>query len=973
MYGVTTVLEPHPITGLAWIWNCLVLVVNDHLEIHQFQDKRLLLVRRIKLPTIVTCMGRHEKTLFVYGTDNVVYSIEFADDKIVIDPIAKFASESQQLPVDSYRSIVATKDWILLHVFQGLLIVVWRKPRKRSRGREAPPQVETFGVGAIVIINLVLTSQDEIAVLYRDTNYVYSLRIYRVDSVKGLLMVKQYEEFINTPQVMVAPPQGGVVVFSSSHMFYFAGEGTMIELSDSDLLTTVNMNDNVITKRFPQSQFEGLQFSAASMIEKNKIVAGAEDGRTFIVNFDADRTSKIVSVRRIDIISLGVTTLAMNIHHITGEWFIATSQFGCSALFKIVPKKPFMKVVQRMNSSPPIMDLVARSDKQIYVLRGLFIDGDVTIFRPEAVKLIVNLEISDVAEISGFSNTTRLKVNDKWYRWQKDDYHELEPVTDKNILAYSDNTMITSKSIVVNSNTVMSSEKPWIHACIEDDFIAVASVEGVTIMCKLKVLATIDTNQVSGLASPRSGWLVVTDWNGKIQVVHEGKILASHVIDGVGITSMAALLVDENLEIVVVTTKNEYHQLHLQTKNVTPTLIEYNHGVGGSEQLSLIPNKTVIFSYSGDNLTAFVYDSTINGLVQTIVSHQFSRIDKLVAVAETLVVLSEGKAHFCSVTESTPSWKADQSHIQALPIKMVILKLKLVVLACQRKLKMGEYTINYQLHLYDLKTMTLTKKYTFPDGEEVPSMVRFDESIVCLMNKSATPLRVFSLGNHFEQPTNSQIKGLDVTELKFQTLQVTDNGTIVIGGSAIFEVQQADNGSFEYIEDSFYRLPTFCVDVSTRGGKHVSIDLRRGVFVKLEGQKLSQVPLQLPLLFPTAVCTIPGDEGFDVIAGDDLGNLTVACWDGVEFTQLLAANLGAQINCITNDGDNIITGTVDGGVYKLVRLTEKEWEHVKGLKTDRLPWRHEDGSSADIFGIVNIDEIKEDDTISREVRLKKFI
>lgn len=971
MYGVTTVLEPHPITGLAWIWNCLVLVVNDHLDVYQFRKKQLLFVRRIDFPTTITCMGHHDETLLMFGTDNVVYSVELFDGDLIINAIAKFSDEGQQLPVDNYRAISATKDWIVLHVFQGLLTVVWKKPRKRNRGREAPPQVETFGIGAIVVIDLVVTANEDIAVLYRDTNYVYSLRICHVDDVQGLVLTKQYDEFNETPQVMVAPPQGGVLVLSPLHIFYFANEGTMVELTDTSTLTTVNMSDHVVTKTLSRLQLEDIQFSTATVVENHKVVVGSQDGRTFIMNFDADRSSKTVNVRRIEIVPLGVTTSAANIHHITGEWFVAASKFSCSTLFKIVPKSPHMKVIQRLDPSPPIMDIIARSN-QIRALQGLFVDGNVTAVCPKAIDITVLLEISEVKDVVGANHATRFAVNNKLYEWQKDDYQNLKVSMDETIMALSDNTVITSHAVITNSETTTTTIVPWIDACINEDLIAVATTEEVTILDGTTILASLKIAQVSGLVFAQPGWLIIADWDGNVRVIHRGTELCSYTFEGEAITSMAALAVGDSLEIVVVTGKNEFHQLHMDTKDEKPHLVDYHHGFGGDEQLSLISGDGVIFGHDSKNIVAFVHDPAVNRLVHTTVNHQFSKIDKLKAIAKTLVVLSEAKAYFCSIANYPISWQAHKSFLGAVPVKLIVLNQKLIVLALTRKLTAGKYTANYQLQLYDSNTMKLLDTFTFADDEEIPSMVGLEGEIVCLVNKSSKPFRVFDVANDFKHPRSCAIEGFSNIELALQSLEVIDCETMVVSGSVVFEVKRIDAGRFRYVEDSLYRLPTFSVDIAIVGLTHVLVDLRQGVFVKQVGHKVSQVPLELPLLFPTAVCAIAEEDGYEVFAGDDLGNLTVISWDGIGFTQLLAANLGAQINCIVNDGNNAIVGTVDGGIYKLIPITETEWEHVRNLQTTRNPWKQVDGSTADAFGVVNIEKLESNDHITRDIKFRQF-
>lgn len=272
--------------------------------------------------------------------------------------------------------------YFIMHCFQGLVLLVLidkdaniqsllngTKLGKRQARMELFLNIETMSIGNIVVQQMVILqntekSQDTLAVLYRDFNYNYSLRYYRISPSEGrLLLLTQFEEFDEPPTCIISPKTGGLLVLTPIHIFYFPNPGVNLHLANEsdDMSLSRNGNQIFLTKKLTATsptEIISTSFKNYTIIDDTRIMLISNTGETYILYLNSELIRKnSISFNSLYLIQLGKTTVPSDVHHIDGNLFFASSKLSQSILFQIFPKKPYVNICQFMRSSPPILNI----------------------------------------------------------------------------------------------------------------------------------------------------------------------------------------------------------------------------------------------------------------------------------------------------------------------------------------------------------------------------------------------------------------------------------------------------------------------------------------------------------------------------------------------------------------------------------------------------------------------------------------
>ncbi|CUM47670.1 unnamed protein product [Debaryomyces tyrocola] len=288
-----------------------------------------------------------------------------------VDPIilSKFTEQSGYFIVHCFQGmiqlLVLNKDT----KFDTLLVDTTNKRGKKSFLRNDEWNANTTAIGNIVVHQMVILQntnkfEDTLAVLYRDFQYNYSLRYYRISPEEGkLLLLTQFEEFDEPPTCIIAPKTGGLLVLTSLHIFYFANPMVNLQVkNESDnIFASRNGEQQLIVKKLDSASYSELMtssFTNYTIIDDNRILVVTNTGMSYIIYFDSKFNGKRTElINSISLIELGMTTVASDVHHIDKNFFFASSKLSQSILFEILQQKPFINVCQFIPSSPPLLNI----------------------------------------------------------------------------------------------------------------------------------------------------------------------------------------------------------------------------------------------------------------------------------------------------------------------------------------------------------------------------------------------------------------------------------------------------------------------------------------------------------------------------------------------------------------------------------------------------------------------------------------
>lgn len=264
--------------------------------------------------------------------------------------------------------------FLVVHCFLGVILVVFlpdlangkvshNGPKKRSFTPKTP--TKTFSIGNIVVHSMVMLQMSEkptLAVLYRDFNFNFSLRYYAIDPAsQSFTLTKQFDEFDDTPTVLVAAPFGGVFLASELHLFYFPNplvSLVSVETAKNDLLASTDRM--VVTKKLYEdgtADFIAQTFVCHAVVDEKRIVFLNDVGEASVLYMDMVSSTRAVTVKSLELIRLGMATIPSALVHIDANVFFASSRLSQSVVFEVLPTDPHISICQFFPSSPPVLSI----------------------------------------------------------------------------------------------------------------------------------------------------------------------------------------------------------------------------------------------------------------------------------------------------------------------------------------------------------------------------------------------------------------------------------------------------------------------------------------------------------------------------------------------------------------------------------------------------------------------------------------
>lgn len=299
----------------------------------------------------------------------------------------------------------------LIHQCQGFFTLVNIDHLRASfdqTNRKRPKQQTAAAatcIGDIVIKLMCWVNPEDLtfAVVYRDFEFNYLLRIYKIDVANmSVDIVMPLQDFSDAPS-LVFPAAGGVVVASDLALYYFNQKTMTLEDSAGTLAHPVSHNHarKVITLDMSGGDFlfMGSVFQAHGQIAaephqtqnaltEERHVLIADTGYTLLVYLKAKTLGPGVALHDFLVVEMGKSTIARSLVHIEANVFLALSKLSQSVLFRILPTKPYIHVFGTLQLSPPVLDIAITSTEyeDIVAALGGFYSGELERFDEVKVK-----------------------------------------------------------------------------------------------------------------------------------------------------------------------------------------------------------------------------------------------------------------------------------------------------------------------------------------------------------------------------------------------------------------------------------------------------------------------------------------------------------------------------------------------------------------------------------------------------------
>lgn len=292
---------------------------------------------------------------------------------------------------------------------------------KRARGA---PTSRTYALGHISVISIVPLPNAPLsfAVLYRDVQFTYSLRLYAFSGLDSPLRVAhQMRDFHEAPLLAFAAA-GGVVVASDLRCYYFPSPGVQAVVQTELEHVTRNSAGDVVTldllaagsvvrarsrgkatlnsvTREPAALL-GASFLSHAQISPSEHIIVSDMGHTLKVVLESSSSAAVATVGRFAVEDLGWSTVASSIVHLSHNVLFAASRLSRSVLLELVP---CVSVLAFFQSSPPVLDFAdgAAHTDDLVVVQGGFYAGELVVRSLQQYQAVCVLAGSVPADASG--------------------------------------------------------------------------------------------------------------------------------------------------------------------------------------------------------------------------------------------------------------------------------------------------------------------------------------------------------------------------------------------------------------------------------------------------------------------------------------------------------------------------------------------------------------------------------------------
>lgn len=327
----------------------------------------------------------------------VVEIHEGSSHSITTIPIDYVLGHQKRIESDPYMEIYRHDDidYLLIYRFSGFVTLVNLSLKLETapivlRGkRKAPSRKErTFCMGEITVVLMAMlqTQTPVLAVLYRDVDFYYSLRYYDVSMSAIILEISRQMEIFKGAPTHIYAALGGVVVMSDSKVWYFPpphlSASVENEAGDSIHPVSINYKENVVTLNYSalSARFLGSKITCSTSIDKYRQLVVTDKGDSILLYLQTRRSFSTIEVGAFKVVPLLRCTIASTITHIDENVFFASSAVSRSILFRIIPRAPFIDILQTLTNNSPILSVDSFSagySTSTVVARGGFNSGEI--------------------------------------------------------------------------------------------------------------------------------------------------------------------------------------------------------------------------------------------------------------------------------------------------------------------------------------------------------------------------------------------------------------------------------------------------------------------------------------------------------------------------------------------------------------------------------------------------------------------
>ena len=971
-YTLSELQPPKAITSSTKLDDCIAIVRNDVIEVVKVVNNSPSLVHQIQFDEpIVACQliqtSRGFNLVVLAGTSISVIEKGTWNTTMSIELDTNGQVRSSDFKSFIVNDINETKKYFVLYHFQGkldLFIVDDQNGKKRKHTDSS----FSVSIGSIVVVGVVAMCNDYIAVLYRDFSFNYSLRYYKVNLLKKTITIaKQFEQFDEPPSCLIPWQDGGVLVVSNLHIFYFPSVDQKLDLVGFDETISINYTEAIVTKKIDLDVNETI--SCYEIVDGNSILMISLIGNTYTVKFDASFTRKSVEIHNITLSKLDLSTVPVNVHLVAPNTFFAISRMSQSLIFRVMSEQPSINVLRFLESSPPVLDIdyTNKFDQMtIFSCQGGYHSGEFKKYSSN----IGNLHLNQTIQVSMSKRLRRM--DDVTFLIEKEETNEIivldgdehgsstlsghQEVLD---IKKFDNCQIVASNIGIyeNDQAVVQCSMEFARVISSVFILYVDTESNLTFNQRNQPIHKFplnvkDISCLSTLTVGETHYALVCNWHGVFELysftkAHSKRIYMETLKSGCAIISAEMVCHHETLFIVLLT-ETGILQIPILLKNFAVQETKRMMRKLSNMPLKVVAENGLVILHSKHEIFGMKYDPILKLLLPFNVDETKQHIDDVILINNKLaILLNRTIIQIMEINFETPSscFKVDSIFSRSLYLKSMNIPGTKFSVAISKMFKVDEVvnkvmTIS-KIELINNSKMKVVHSYEFEKGINVMNLCLIPEfedetlsqnSFVVLSSGNTTPLSVFSIQkSKLVFIGSSSVDGLSEIEtfdLQSISIQDEDNFVFFISGSSNFAVElifDKDVPKWKIKPDSISSLLVHCISHVCNKNEMIIGDLRQGLLRGTFGTgnpKLTKLPTEYPHQYLTTLDGDLDEDHFVIFSADSFGNVSAL---GKDFEQLLAFNIGEQVNVIKmmKNHDSALIGTVHGGIYLLRRIKDE--------------------------------------------------
>lgn len=939
-------------------------------------SEKFEIVDSLPSPLPVMAMAHSDRYLVLLTSEYRLLFFELGSPMECVRNL-KLDMRGQQPCLDKPPMVMALKEGFLVHCFQGIVLIftVEEDSKKRKRGDGCTSS--SYSIGSVVVQSMAVIpagDYDIVAILYRDFNFNFSLRYYEADTLKKrFTMVKQFAEFAEPVNYVLAPPVGGILVFSVKHVFYFSSPDIgYLELSNDnrDPMLSVGRENHTVTSTLT-STMKPIQ--CATIIDGTRYLFITKDGSTYVMLFQATNRQSTVSLQALSILSLGKSTIATGVHHLSGSLFFASSKLSQSHFFHIHTTAPHISVDQVLPSSPPILDISIGHNGRLLSCQGGVDSGELCNFVGKITRLRVDLPVE---ASNGCLNAVAMAFENnsviyglysltgeltKAVRLDKNQTWEAIMILNKDLLLLSANVPVVLRTSVIDNGEERATLKSKVFS---STMFAYVDSEGQFFMKRKDAfehrvllhspeVSLFDVQELSD-----SRYIILAGfWDGsyafyeadteEIDLCYKDK-LAGEIVD--------CTLVYDNYRdkrtiwAFFTTTRGELVQVNFdwangkpcESKTTSSKLSSFPLSISSKDGTAIVHRENTAYVLEYDLATQFFVPKTLT------TDRNFFYSDLHLLDNETLLVLSRSKMFVMSGFESD-KFSPKTLYGNHLCLKAVMFQDCCVVLCRENS---GDK--NYFLQLVSLDTLTEVFRLeldaseavdllALPECEDIPE----NAFLVLLNNSEQSIIQCYEVQSNTIRWIPTHLQGVDnVASLSVTSICLVSEPELMfaVSGNMDFAIRllpYSDKLVWQVIRYSVKAGHSLAF-VTGLKDKYVCGDMmgELKLYVPAEGNfVMSSLEQEYKPSFLSALSMVCENDERTVFVGDSLGNLSASLVHESTLSTTFASNIGQQVNVIRTLADlkqheqvpslpatdplveqQAIIGTAEGGIYCISSL-----------------------------------------------------